>query len=78
MTDSVQETRLRALIESEKKILKAQEYQDGTIKNRRADYMQVRTAIDQLRAAGVTLPEERSADSGVTANPKSKRVVLLD
>lgn len=40
MTDTVQQARLRALLEAEKKVLKSQEWQDGTIKNRRADYQQ--------------------------------------
>ena len=56
MSDTVQQARLRALLEAEKKVLKAQEWQDGTIKSRRADYQQIRNSIDELRAAGVTLP----------------------
>ena len=75
-TDTVQQARLRALLASEQKILKSQEWQDGTIKNRRADYKQVAEEIKQLRAAGVMLPEEietiQNKRGGVA------RVILVD
>ncbi len=74
--DTVQQARLRALLASEQKILKSQEWQDGTIKNRRADYKQVAEEIKQLRAAGVMLPEEietiQNNRGGVA------RVILVD
>lgn len=78
MSDTVQQARLRALLEAEKKVLKAQEWQDGTIKSRRADYQQIRNSIDELRAAGVTLPEETAGNTGAASASRTKRIVLLD
>lgn len=78
MSDTVQQARLRALLEAEKKVLKAQEWQDGTIKSRRADYQQIRNSIDELRAAGVTLPEETAGSIGAASASRTKRIVLLD
>jgi hypothetical protein len=78
MSDTVQQARLRALLEAEKKVLKAQEWQDGTIKSRRADYQQIRNSIDELRAAGVTLPEETAGGTGAASASRTKRIVLLD
>ncbi len=78
MTDTVQQARLRALLEAEKKVLKSQEWQDGTIKNRRADYQQIRRAIDELRAAGVTLPEESAEAVQASGSARTKRFILLD
>ncbi len=78
MTDTVQQARLRALLEAEKKVLKSQEWQDGTIKNRRADYQQIRRSIDELRAAGVTLPEESAEAVRASGSARTKRFILLD
>lgn len=78
MSDTVQQARLRALLEAEKKVLKAQEWQDGTIKSRRADYQQIRNSIDELRAAGVTLPEETDGSTKTASASRTKRFVLLD
>jgi hypothetical protein len=78
MTDTVQQARLRALLEAEKKVLKSQEWQDGTIKNRRADYQQIRRSIDELRAAGVTLPEESAEAVQKYESARTKRFILLD
>lgn len=78
MTDTVQQARLRALLEAEKKVLKSQEWQDGTIKNHRADYQQIRRSIDELRAAGVTLPEESAESVQASGSARTKRFILLD
>lgn len=78
MSDTVQQARLRALLEAEKKVLKSQEWQDGTIKSRRADYQQIRNSIDELRAAGVTLPEETAGSTKTASASRTKRFVLLD
>lgn len=78
MTDTVQQARLRALLEAEKKVLKSQEWQDGTIKNRRADYQQIRRSIDELRAAGVILPEESAEVVQKPESARTKRFILLD
>lgn len=78
MTDTVQQARLRALLEAEKKVLKSQEWQDGTIKNRRADYQQIRRSIDELRAAGVTLPEESAEAVQASGSTRTKHFILLD
>lgn len=78
MTDTVQQARLRALLEAEKKVLKSQEWQDGTIKNRRADYQQIRRSIDELRAAGVILPEESAEAVQKSGSARTKHFILLD
>lgn len=79
MSDTVQQARLRSLLEAEKKVLTAQEWQNGTIKNRRADYQQIRKSIDELRASGVTLPEETAVGTANSAaGSRTKRFVLLD
>lgn len=78
MTDTVQQARLRALLEAEKKVLKSQEWQDGTIKNRRADYQQIRRSIDELRAAGVILPEESAKAVQKSGSARTKHFILLD
>lgn len=78
MSDNVQQARLRALLEAEQKILKSQEWQDGNIKSRRADYDKVRQAIEGLRSAGVMLPEEMSSGGNNMSSGRTKRVILLD
>jgi hypothetical protein len=78
MSDTVQQARLRSLIEAEKKVLTAQEWQNGTIKNRRADYQQIRKAIDELRSAGVMLPEETAGTAQSATGARTKRIILLD
>lgn len=37
MADTVEQARLRRLLEAEQEIIRSQEWQDGTLKNRRAD-----------------------------------------
>lgn len=78
MADTVQQARLRALLAAEVKVLKSQEWQDGTVKNRRADLKTIQAEIATLRAAGVTLAEEATESATVARRVYAKRVILRD
>lgn len=70
MADSIQEERLKAYIDAEKKALLSQEYQEGSKKNRRADLNQISGGINELLAGG----------AGTTFRPggRSRRIILRD
>lgn len=75
MADTVEQARLRRLLEAEQEVMRSQEWQDGTVKNRRADLKNISAEINKLRAAGVTLDDEVT---GGSVKRRAKRVILLD
>ncbi|SDD89341.1 hypothetical protein [Sporomusa acidovorans] len=70
MANNIQEDRLKNYLDAERKTLLAQEYQDGSKKNRRADLNQISEGINELLAGGI----------GVTVQPggRSRRVIFRD
>ncbi|MDU2063770.1 MAG: hypothetical protein E6713_02930 [Sporomusaceae bacterium] len=69
---SVNDERLQAYLDAEKKALVSQEYQDGTQKNRRASLNQISEGVNSLLAAGAGI-------GGASASPgRSRRVVFRD
>lgn len=68
MASDVNNQRLQAYLDAEKKALVSQEYQDGTQRNRMADLNQIRTGVSSLLASGI----------GSAPSVRSKRIVLRD
>lgn len=77
MADTVEQARLRRLLEAEQEIIRSQEWQDGTLKNRRADLKSVTAEINKLRAAGVTLDDEVTVPSN-RRRGMARRVIFID
>lgn len=71
MSEDIQNARLKAYLDAEKKTLLSQEYQDGTMKNRRASLNQINNGINALLATGAT-------NGAATVTGRSRRVILRD
>jgi len=70
MALSIQDERLQAYLDAEKKALVSQEYQEGPVRNRRADLDMIGDGINQLMAGG--------AGQSVVPVGRSRRVILRD
>jgi len=69
MADDIQKARLDAYVAAEIKALNSQEYQDGNVKNRRADLGDISSGINKLLASGA---------GNTSSCGRSKRVILRD
>ncbi|MBP2655880.1 MAG: hypothetical protein H6Q73_3449 [Firmicutes bacterium] len=64
MAEDIQDQRLKNYLDAEKKALISQEYQEGPVKNRRADLNMINQGINELLSSRV--------------GGRSRRVVLRD